>query len=207
MGHKFAEIAFTPTVKALQERLGSRGNYARLEGVGADRNHILGPSEAGFIAQRDSFYMASVSETGWPYVQHRGGPEGFVRVLDEKTIGFADFGGNRQYVSVGNLLKDDRVSLFFMDYPNRTRLKLLGRAKLIEPGETEALARLTVLGYRARIERGFLISVVAFDWNCSQHITPRFTLEQIELNTAPLRSRIAELEAQVLKFQPDVNGA
>ena len=116
MGHKFAEIAFTPSVKAVQEQLGSRTGYARMEGAVADRNHVLGPSEAGFIAQRDSFYMASVSETGWPYVQHRGGPEGFVRVLDETTIGFADFHGNRQYVSVGNLLKDDRVSLFFMDY-------------------------------------------------------------------------------------------
>jgi uncharacterized protein len=207
MGHKFAEIAFTPTVKALQERLGSRANYARLEGADADRNHILGPSEAGFIAQRDSFYLASVSETGWPYVQHRGGPEGFVRVLDEKTIGFADFGGNRQYVSVGNLLEDDRVSLFFMDYPNRTRLKLLGRVKLIEPSETETLAKLTVPGYRARIERGFLIAVEAFDWNCPQHITPRFTLAQVEASTAPLRTRIAELEAQFLKVPPDVNSA
>jgi uncharacterized protein len=207
MGHKFAEIAFTPTVKALQERLGSRASYARLEGADADRNHILGPSEAGFIAQRDSFYMASVSETGWPYVQHRGGPEGFVRVLDEKTIGFADFGGNRQYVSVGNFLKDDRVSLFFMDYPNRTRLKLLGRVKLIEPSEAETLAKLTVPGYRARIERGFLIAVEAFDWNCPQHITPRFTLAEVEASTAPLRTRIAELEAQLLKVPPDVNCA
>jgi uncharacterized protein len=207
MGHKFAEIAFTPTVKALQERLGSRANYARLEGADADRNNILGPSEAGFIAQRDSFYMASVSETGWPYVQHRGGPEGFVRVLDEKTIGFADFGGNRQYVSVGNLLKDNRVSLFFMDYPNRTRLKLLGRVKLIEPSETETLAKLTVPGYRARIERGFLIAVEAFDWNCPQHITARFAPAQIELSTALLRKRIAELEAQLLKVPPAANGA
>jgi uncharacterized protein len=207
MGHKFAEIAFTPTVKALQERLGSRANYARLEGADADRNHILGPSEAAFIAQRDSFYMASVSETGWPYVQHRGGPEGFVRVLDEKTIGFADFGGNRQYVSVGNLSKDNRVSLFFMDYPNRTRLKLLGRVKLFEPNETETLAKLTVPGYRARIERGFLIAVEAFDWNCPQHITARFAPAQIELSTVPLRKRIAELEAQLLKVPPAVNGA
>jgi uncharacterized protein len=207
MGHKFAEIAFTPTVKALQERLGSRANYARLEGADADRNNILGPSETGFIAQRDSFYMASVGETGWPYVQHRGGPEGLVRVLDEKTIGFADFGGNRQYVSVGNFLKDDRASLFFMDYPNRTRLKLLGRVKLIEPSETETLAKLTVPGYRARIERGFLIAVEAFDWNCPQHISARFAPAQIELSTAPLRKRIAELEAQLLKVPPAANGA
>lgn len=115
MAHKFAEIAFTPTVKTLQEQLVSRANYARMEGAEADRNHVLTPSESGFIALRDSFYMASVSETGWPYVQHRGGPSGFVRVLDEKTIGFADFSGNRQYVSVGNLMHDDRLSLFFME--------------------------------------------------------------------------------------------
>jgi uncharacterized protein len=181
MVHKFADIAFTPAVKALQEQLGSRANYARLEGSGSDRNHTLGASEAGFIALRDSFYMASVGETGWPYLQHRGGPEGFVRVLDEKTIGFADFNGNRQYVSVGNLMTDDRVSLFFMDYPNRTRLKLLGRVKLVDLSDSATRAMLEVPGYRARIERGFLITVEAFDWNCPQHITPRFTLAQIGL--------------------------
>jgi len=206
MGHKFAEIAFTPAVKAMQEQMGSRANYVRLESPGSSRNHLLGPSEAGFIAQRDSFYMASVGETGWPYVQHRGGPVGFVRVLDEKTIGFADFNGNRQYVSVGNLVKDDRVSLFFMDYPNRTRLKLLGRVKLIDPSDSAVLARIGVAGYRARIERGFLISVEAFDWNCPQHITPRFTLEQIETSVAPLRKRVAELEAQLMKAPADASG-
>ena len=197
MANKFAEIAFTPNVKAIQEQLGSRANYTRMEGANADRNHILGPSEAGFIAQRDSFYMASVGETGWPYVQHRGGPEGFVRVLDEMTIGFADFHGNRQYVSVGNTVNDDRVSLFFMDYPNRTRLKVLGRAKLIDPSDSTTMAKLAFPGYSARIERGFVISIEAFDWNCPQHITPRFTLAQVELSTAPLRERIAELEADL----------
>lgn len=206
MAHKFAEIAFTPAVKALQEQLGSRANYARLEGAAADRNHVLGASEAGFVAQRDSFYMASVGETGWPYVQHRGGPEGFVRVLDEKTIGFADFNGNRQYVSAGNLTHDDRVSLFFMDYPNRTRLKLLGRVKLVDPSDSATMAKLGVAGYRARIERGFLIAVEAFDWNCPQHITPRFTLAQVEASTAPLRQRVAELEAQLMGGLPDANG-
>ena len=199
MGHKFAEIAFTPAVKALQEQLGSRAIYARFENAEVDRNYLLGPSEAGFIAQRDSFYMASVGETGWPYVQHRGGPAGFVRVLDEKTIGFADFNGNRRYVSVGNLVKDDRVSLFFMDYPNRTRLKVLGRVKLVDPSESATLTKLAVPGYRARIERGFLISVEAFDWKCPQHITPRFTQEQVEASAAPLRERIAELEAELAR--------
>ena len=202
MGHKFADIAFTPTVKALQEQLGSRANYASRDGAEADSNYLLGPSEAGFIAERDSFYMASVGETGWPYVQHRGGPVGFVRVLGEQTIGFADFAGNRQYVSVGNTMTDDRVSLFFMDYPNRTRLKLLGRAKLINPNDRTTLAKLAVPGYRARAERGFLISVEAFDWNCPQHITPRFTSEQVEATIAPLRDRIAELEADRDRTKP-----
>jgi uncharacterized protein len=199
MGHKFAAIAFTPTVKHVQEQLGSRSNYARMEAGEAMRNHVLGPTEAGFIGERDSFYMASVSETGWPYIQHRGGPKGFVRVLDEKTIGFADYRGNRQYVSVGNLMTNDRVSLFFMDYPNRTRLKVLGRAKLIDASDTAALERLDVPGYRARIERGLLISVEAFDWNCPQHITQRYTLADVEQATASLRQRIAELETEATR--------
>src|SRR5512145_543678 len=150
MSHKFAEIAFTPTVRQVQEQHGSRNSYARMEGGEALRNHVLGPREAGFIGERDSFYMASVSETGWPYIQHRGGPKGFVRVVDEETIGFADYRGNRQYISVGNLMGNDRVALSFMDYPNRTRLKLLGRAKLIDASDSTALERLDVPGYRAR---------------------------------------------------------
>jgi predicted pyridoxine 5'-phosphate oxidase superfamily flavin-nucleotide-binding protein len=179
MGHKFAEIAFTPNVKAIQEALGSRRSYARME-AGEDSHHALGPREAAFIAERDSFYLATVSETGWPYVQHRGGPKGFVRVLDDETLGFADFRGNRQYVSVGNLVADDRVSLFFMDYPNRTRLKLLGHAREVAPDEAEILEALALPDYDARVERGILIRVEAFDWNCPQHITPRFTVEEIE---------------------------
>ena len=172
MGHKFQEIAFTDTVKSVQAQLGSRRGYSRREGGDFDFNDVLGPREAAFIGDRDSFYMASVSETGWPYVQHRGGPAGFVRVLDEKTIGFADFSGNRQYVSVGNLMTDDRVSLFFMDYPNRTRLKLLGRARIVGSDETAILEKLAPADYKARIERGLVITVEAFDWNCPQHITP-----------------------------------
>jgi predicted pyridoxine 5'-phosphate oxidase superfamily flavin-nucleotide-binding protein len=199
MGHKFAEIAFTPTVKRVQEELGSRRSYARLEAGEAIRNQVLGPSEAGFIGERDSFYMASISETGWPYIQHRGGPQGFVRVLDENMIGFADYRGNRQYVTVGNIMTNDRVALFFMDYPNRTRLKLLGRAKLIDAHDTVALERLNVPGYGARIERGFLVNVEAFDWNCPQHITQRYTLAEVEQATAPLRHRIAELEAEIAR--------
>lgn len=192
MGNKFAELAFTDTVKRLQEADGSRQSYARME-AGADSNFLLSEREAAFIGMRDSFYMATVSETGWPYVQHRGGPAGFVHVLDEKTLGIPDFNGNRQFVSTGNLQVDDRVSLFFMDYPNRARLKLLGRAKSTnDPG---VLQELSLDGYAATIERAFLVEVAAFDWNCPQHITPRFTVDDIESAVAPLQARIAELEA------------
>ncbi|HEX6012044.1 MAG TPA: pyridoxamine 5'-phosphate oxidase family protein, partial [Geminicoccaceae bacterium] len=137
-----------------------------------------------------------VGETGWPYVQHRGGPPGFLKVLDERTIGFADFRGNRQHVSVGNLGGDDRVSLILVDYPNRRRLKILGRARVVEPDrEPETVARLEVPGYRAKVERGILVAVEAFDWNCPQHITPRYTEAEVADAVAPLRARIAELEA------------
>lgn len=193
MGHKFAELAFTPTVKDIQAINGSRRSYSRMED-GEDHHDLLGPNEAGFISSRDSFYMATVSETGWPYIQHRGGPVGFVRVLDDKTIGFADFRGNRQYVSVGNLKTEDRVSLFLMDYPNRARLKILGRARIVDGNDKATLELLSMPEYKAQVERGVLISIEAFDWNCPQHITPRFTLADIEEGTAPLRQRIVELE-------------
>lgn len=199
MPHHFAEIAFTPTVKKVQEALGSRSSYARMESAPEAVNQRLTPAEAGFIAARDSLYMATVGETGWPYIQHRGGPTGFVRVLDERTIGFADFRGNRQYVSVGNLTGDARVSLFFMDYPNRTRLKLFGRATLVGLDDEATLSRLEMPDYRARVERGLLVTVEGFDWNCPQHITERHTLDEVRAMTAPLVARIAELEAALAR--------
>jgi uncharacterized protein len=197
MGHRFAEIAFTGSVRKMQETMGSRHGYERLEGGRDSLNGVLGPDEAAFVAGRDSLYMATVGETGWPYVQHRGGPPGFVRVLDEATIGFADFRGNRQYVSVGNALANDRVSLFLMDYANRTRLKVLGRIEIIGADHPLLLDRLAVPAYRAKVERGLLVHVEAFDWNCPQHITPRFTLAEVEASTAPLRQRIADLESRL----------
>lgn len=193
MGHKFAELAFTPNVRAEQEAHGSRRAYARFD-EGSDHHHVLGTQEAAFIGLRDSFYMATVSETGWPYLQHRGGPAGFLKVLDDRTLGFADFRGNRQYVSVGNLKANDRVSMFLMDYANRSRLKILGRARIVTTNESETLKRLALPAYRAEVERGMLIDVEAFDWNCPQHITPRFTLAEVEAATEPLRTRIRELE-------------
>lgn len=202
MPHRFAEIAFTESVKKVQKQQGSRTAYARMEGVPEDMNRALSATEAGFIAARDSLYMATVGETGWPYVQHRGGPTGFVRILDERTIGFADFRGNRQYVSVGNLLTDDRVSLIFMDYSNKKRLKVFGRARIVGLEDQAVLGRLEMPDYRARVERGILITVEAFDWNCPQHITERHTLDEIQTMTEPLAARIAELEAELARSQP-----
>jgi len=196
MPNKFTEITFTDTVKKVQEAQGSRKNYARLETDGQMIHHVLGERESTFIALRDSFYMASVGETGWPYVQHRGGPAGFVKVLDEKHIGFADFRGNRQYVSVGNFMTDNRVALFFMDYLNKTRLKMLGRVGLVDAGDTDMLSRLAVPDYRGRVERGILITIEGFDWNCPAHITQRLTLDEVAEVIIPLQDRIRELEAR-----------
>jgi len=196
MGHRFAEIAFTPRVRDVQTREGSRTHYSRAE-LGPDMNDRLGEAERVFIEARDSFYMASVSETGWPYVQHRGGPVGFLKALDERTIGFADFRGNRQYVSVGNLGHDDRVAMILVDYPTRTRLKILGHARIVDSPDAATMSRLAVPGYRARVERVIVVDVVAFDWNCPQHITLRYTTAEVEMMVAPLRERIRELEALV----------
>ena len=196
MGHQFAAIAFTPAVRTLQSQMGSREGYAAMD-VGENYNYLLSEGEAAFIGARDSFYMASVGETGWPYVQHRGGPAGFMKVLDERTIGFADYSGNRQYVSTGNFANDNRVSLFFMDYPNKRRLKMLGRVRVIGDEEPELLARLEDDHYRARIERGFVIEIEAFDWNCPQHITPRFSQAQVQALVQPLHDQITQLQGRV----------
>lgn len=196
MGNQFAEIAFTPSVREVQESLGSRKAYAQMA-QGEDRNQELGAQETAFIAARDSFYMASVSETGWPYVQHRGGPQGFLKVLAPKTIGFADYRGNRQYVSVGNLSQDDRVALILMDYPNRARLKVLGHARIVAADESKLLEALDTPRYGARVERGFVINVAAFDWNCPQHITPRFTEAEVESVIGTLKARLTDLEKEL----------
>jgi len=200
MSSAFAKIAFTPSVRAKQTEMGSRTNYARFE-ARADLASTLGEAESGFIAERDGFYQASVSETGWPYVQYRGGPAGFLKVLDDHTLGYADFRGNMQYISVGNLSQEDRVSLILMDYANRRRLKILGRARLIdlkqEPQWKETLADPS---YQATLERAVIITVEAVDWNCPQHITPRFTEAEIREAVAPLHTEIAKLKAQLAEL-------
>ena len=202
MPHRFAEIAFTERVKAAQERYGSRAANERLERL-ARSGDALTEREAAFIAERDSFYLATVSETGWPYLQHRGGPKGFLKVVGPRTLAFADFGGNRQFISIGNAAQNDRAALFLMDYANRLRLKVLGRMKVYDLGDAppELVFEVELPGYRARIERVIAIEVEAFDWNCPQHITPRFTADEVGAATQALRERIAALEAELAPFR------
>ncbi len=193
MGHKYLEILSTPAVQAARVAWDGVDRYAGAS-EGPDYNDRLGPAEAAFISARDGFYLASVSASGWPYIQFRGGPPGFLRVLDETTLGFADFRGNRQYLTVGNVAQDDRVALFLMDYARRRRLKVLGRMSFVE--DPDLLSQLAVPGYAAKVERAARIAVVGFDWNCPQHIPPRFTEAEIAAAAAPLHRRIAELEAE-----------
>lgn len=196
MANAFAEICFTPSVKAAQSLYGSRQANRGFE-LSEDPRNTIGAREAGFIAERDSFYQATVSETDWPYVQHRGGPKGFLKVLDERTLGFADFRGNIQYLSVGNLNANDRISLILMDYPNRRRLKIWGRVRIVhESDEPDLIAQLEMATYRARVERGIMIHVEAYEWNCPQHITPRYSEAEIEGLLAPLLEENRLLKAQ-----------
>lgn len=179
MPKNFTELAFTDSVRAVQEEYGSRASYARMEPV--PRRTRLTAEEAEFIAGRDSFYLATVGEDGWPYVQFRGGPPGFLRVLDPQTVAFADFRGNRQYISAGNLRATGKAALILVDYPGRNRLKVWAETETVEAAAVPDLAaRLEVPGYDAVVERAVVFRVQAFDWNCPQHITPRFTLEEIE---------------------------
>ena len=197
MGRRFAELAFTPKVKEQQELHNSRRQYEHVEQAGRPDLH-LSPEDQEFIRQRDEFYMATVSETGWPYIQYRGGERGFLRVIDDHTLGFADLRGNRQYISIGNLNHDSRVALFLMDYPNQQRLKIFGRVKIYEGDETarELIHKFNSAGEATPAERAIMIEVEAFDWNCPQHITPRYTQEEITDLLAPVRERLSELEAE-----------
>ncbi len=192
MGHRFLDIMGTRSIRAARAANGSAAGFARHEG-GPDTHDRLGPAEMAFIAARDSAYVASVSEDGWPYIQHRGGPAGFLRPIDARRIAFADLRGNRQYLTLGNITADDRVALFLMDYPNRRRLKLLGRMAVGAEDEA-ALAPLRAANPRA--ERIMVLTVEAFDWNCPQHITPRFTEADITTAVAPLRRQLEVLEAE-----------
>ncbi|MEP9355404.1 pyridoxamine 5'-phosphate oxidase family protein [Xanthobacter sp. KR7-65] len=195
MSYGFMDIAVTPSVRAAQQEMGVRELWEDFKGNREfDR---FTPREAAFIAERDSFYMATVSESGWPYVQHRGGARGFVKVIDETTLALADYRGNRQYISLGNLRADDRVSLIMMDYPRRARLKILGHVAAVPLDADPALAeRVLDPDAKAKPERIFKLRLEVFDWNCPQHITPRFTEAEIAQAILPLRERLSELEAE-----------
>lgn len=202
MARNYIHTLFTDAARAMQARDGSREAYARMEHGADGTPDQLGPREAEFIAARDSFYMASVTGDGWPYVQHRGGPAGFLRLLDGNRLGFADYRGNRQHVSTSNLAAEPRVSLFLMDYPNRRRLKLLGHARVVDAAaDPDLVMRLMPDAYQAAPERAYLIDVIGFDWNCPQHITPRFTAAEITEGVRPLHARIAELETEIAQLK------
>jgi predicted pyridoxine 5'-phosphate oxidase superfamily flavin-nucleotide-binding protein len=195
MPNRFKQTVSTPAVLAAQKHYYGR---AAVAGPAADRDSLT-DDERAFIAERDSFYLGTISESGWPYIQHRGGPKGFLRALDAKTLAFADFGGNRQLLSTGNLATNDRVALFLMDYPRQERLKILGHARVLDAKEhPELLPQVLPAGIDAEeVERIFVIDVLSYDWNCPQHITPRYTAAEVEMAVAPLRQRIAELEQQL----------
>ena len=196
MAHHFGSLLFTPAIKALQERHGSRRTYERLAGADAGRDR-LGDDERAFVGERDSFYLATVGEGGWPYIQHRGGPKGFLKTIDDRTLAFADFRGNKQFISAGNLAGDARVALILVDYPNRARLKVVGRAELVEGAAAAQLVEATRdPSYDATVERVFVIHVEAFDWNCPQHLTPRYTADEIREVLAPVERRLGELERE-----------
>jgi len=193
MADKFLELTFTESVRKAQEHY--FGNSQRI--AGAPERDALTEDETQFIQSRDSFYMATVTENGWPYMQHRGGQRGFLRVVSPTQLAFADYKGNRQMLSTGNVAVNDRVCLFLMDYPQRTRLKILGHARVEDARQhPELVAQLAEPAIQRNVERLFLIDVVSFDWNCPKYITPRYTGAEVEEAVAPLRQRIAELEAQ-----------
>lgn len=195
MTYGFMDIALTPSVLAAQTEMGADNLWVDFKGKRAfDR---FTAREAAFIEERDSFYIASVSEKGWPYVQHRGGPPGFLKVIDDQALAFLDYRGNRQYISTGNIMADNRVCLILVDYRNRARLKIYCRAeKLALDADRELTARLADVSYRAIPERIFRLALEAFDWNCPQHITPRFTEREVDAGVQPLHDRIGALELQ-----------
>jgi predicted pyridoxine 5'-phosphate oxidase superfamily flavin-nucleotide-binding protein len=205
MSYGFLDIAITPSVRKAQQQMGADDIWTDFKGHREfDR---FSASEAAFIEQRDSFYIATVSETGWPYVQHRGGSRGFLKLIDDKTLAFADYRGNRQYISTGNLAADDRACLFLMDYARRARLKIYARVEVLALDEDPALtAAVAMPEYRAKLERIFRLRLEAFDWNCQQHITPRFSEGEIGHAIRPLHDRLEALEAENARLRERLAG-
>lgn len=196
MARIISDIAFTPTVKKIQERKGSRESYAKMEQKGGWTD-VITEDLAAFIGKRDSFYLGTASTAGQPYIQHRGGKPGFLKVLDDKTLAFADFKGNRQYITAGNLADNDKAYIFLMDYPNRRRIKIWGTAKVTDD-DPQLLAKLVDADYKGKPEQAIMFTVTAWDVNCPQHITRRYTEQEVEALVVPLKERIAELEAQLV---------
>jgi len=207
MARAFAEISFTPAVVDLQKTHGSVDGYAKFLDPAAARADRLGPAETAFIGTIDGCFQATISDSGWPYVQFRGGPKGFLKVLDEQTIAYADYRGNRQYLSVGNLKTNERISLILLDYPNRRRLKVWGRARLVSMEDDPALIeQLMDTGYRAKPERAVVITIEALDWNCPAHIPQRMTLEELEPMLGPLRDELERLRVENEELRGRVAG-
>lgn len=200
MPRKFGEIAFTPEVRAAQEKRGSRDSYEKYIANGPASDTIT-PKIEEFIAQLDGFYLGTVSSNGYPYIQFRGGSPGFLKVLDEKTLGFADFSGNVQYITVGNLSGNDKAFLFLMDYRHRKRLKIWGRAEYVE-GDIALIERLKIPDYSAQVERAIIFHVEAISENCPQHISIRYSVSEVQEMIAPLQARIAQLEKQLSERSP-----
>jgi uncharacterized protein len=201
MANKFQKIAFTEAVKTAQERYGTRKHYARFES-GRDTNDRIGDAEADFIEQREGFYLSTVGEDGQPYIQFRGGKPGFLKVIDEMTLGFADFRGNLQYISVGNASVNKKAALILMDYPSRRRLKILGEIEFHEAADRpDLIEKLAISNYEAKVERAAIIHVKGFDWNCPQHITPRYSMDEISVLVKPLYDHVESLEAELAKYK------
>jgi predicted pyridoxine 5'-phosphate oxidase superfamily flavin-nucleotide-binding protein len=195
MSYGFLDVAVTPSVRAAQAEMGVDRFW--MDFKGHRESDRFTENEMAFITERDSFYIASVSESGWPYVQHRGGPRGFIKVIDNKTLAFADYRGNRQYISTGNFAANDRACLLLMDYPRRARLKIYAHVEKLALDAEPALTELVTDGkYKATLERVFRLRLTAFDWNCQQHITPRFTEQEINAAMRPLREHLAQLESE-----------
>lgn len=206
MAKNFAEIAFSDAVKELQEQHGSRKGYERMEKFNVVDG--LSQNEKDFIEDRDSFYLASIGEKNFPYIQHRGGPKGFVKVIDKDTIGFIDFSGNKQYISVGNFATNNKVALIMMDYPARARLKIFAKAEIIELQDNpELLSRLDLGDYQYRPERMMIFHIEAYDWNCPQHIVPRFTIDEIQKALQPQLNKIEQLEKENLLLKQKIEAA
>lgn len=203
MPNKFHDIAFTPSVKRAQEHYGTRKHYAKFE-AGRNSNYLLTDAEGDFVEQRDGFYIATAGETGQPYIQFRGGPVGFLKVLDQQTLGYADFRGNLQYISVGNLAANNKAAIFLMDYPNQRRLKILTTVEVHDAADRrDLIEKLADPLYDAKIERAIILKVEAFDWNCPQHITPRYTIDEVRQMTQPLNEHIEKLEKEIEQLRAE----